>query len=209
MKTNDLYPIFLKLDQVQTLIVGAGNVGLEKVNFILRQSPNAKIKIVGDTFHPEIISKALNNKSIQIVERKFISQDLDKVKVLIVATKNEKLNTEIYHLAQSRNILTNVVDNPPLCDFYTAAVMKKGPVKIAVSSNGASPTLAKRLRDILEEVIPDEVEYTAEILEQIRTLLKGDLQEKIKTLNALTTVLSPKYNCNEKIVGREFLRRLT
>ena len=208
MKGNDLYPIFIKLDQTQTLIVGAGNVGLEKVQFILKQSPKAKIRIVAEAFHPEIILKALDNKSIQLVERKFIPEDLKGVKILIVATNVNQLNTEIYHLAQSRNILTNVVDNPPLCDFYTAAVMKKGPVKIAVSSNGASPTLAKRLRDILEEVIPDEVEYTAEILEQIRTLLKGDLQEKIKTLNALTTVLALKYNCNEKIVGREFLRRL-
>jgi precorrin-2 dehydrogenase/sirohydrochlorin ferrochelatase len=208
MKDNSLYPLFLKLDIVETLIVGAGNVGLEKVQFILKQSPNAKIKIVAKKFHPEIILKVKGNKNIQTIEREFIPQDLERIKVLIVATNNTNLNFEIYQLAQSKNILTNVVDNPALCDFYTAAVMKKGPIKIAVSSNGASPTLAKRLRNIFEEVIPDEVEDSAEMLEQIRKLLKGDLAEKIKTLNSLTTVLSSDYNCSNNLMRNEFYSKI-
>jgi siroheme synthase-like protein len=120
--------------------------------------------------------------------------------VLIIATNINQLNIEIYQLAQTKNILTNVVDNPALCDFYTAAVMTKGAIKIAVSSNGASPTLAKRLRDILEEVIPDEVEDTAELLKKVRSLLKGNLESKIKTLNLLTTVLNITSNPKEKLV---------
>lgn len=208
MGANQLYPLFLKLDKIQTLIVGGGNVGLEKVNFILKQSPNAKIRIVSETFHPEIILKALNNKNIQIVERSFVPQDLNGIKVLIVATNKNQLNIEVYQLAQKKNILTNVVDNPNLCDFYTAAVMQKGPVKIAVSSNGASPTLAKRLRDILEEVIPDEVEDTAELLKKVRSLLKGDLQGKIKTLNLLTTVLTTSNKPKEKLIGKGFDKQI-
>ena len=208
MGGNNLYPLFLKLDKIQTLIVGGGNIGLEKVNFILKQSPDAKIRIVSESFHPEIISRALRNKNLQIVERRFVPQDLNGIKVLIVATNINLLNIEIYQLAQAKNILTNVVDNPELCDFYTAAVMKKGAVKIAVSSNGASPTLAKRLRDILEEVIPDEVEDTAEMLNEIRGLLKGDLQGKIKTLNSLTTVLSSEFSCNEELISNSLFDRI-
>ncbi len=199
--------IFLKLDKIQTLIVGGGNVGWEKVNFILKQSPNAKLRVISDYFHPEIILTALYN-NVQIVERKFISQDLEGIKLLNVATNNNQLNTEIYKLAQTKNILTNVVDNRILCDFYTAAVMKKGAVKIPVSTNGASPTLAKRLRDVFEEVIPDEIEETVEMLNEIRSILKGDLQEKIKTLNSLTSLFSSNHNCNERIVGTKFFEKI-
>ena len=71
MKTNNLYPVFIKLDEVQVLIVGAGNVGLEKVQFILKQSPDAKIKIVSDTFHAQIILLAIKNSNIKITERRF------------------------------------------------------------------------------------------------------------------------------------------
>jgi len=190
MKTNNLYPIFLKLDMLQTLIVGGGNVGLEKVRFITRQSPEAKIKIVSKEFHPEIIQYAINNDNIQLTKRAFINRDLENIKLLIIATNDEILNATILALANTKNILTNVVDNPPLCDFYTAAALKKGAIKIAISSNGVSPTLSKRLRDILDDVIPDEVNDTAHFLGRIRAKLTGNLDLKIKVLNRITSSLS-------------------
>jgi precorrin-2 dehydrogenase len=208
MESNDLYPIFLKLDKTETLIVGGGNIGLEKVQFILRQSSDAKIKIVSETFHSQLVLLAIENKNIQIAERKFVIEDLIGIKLLIVATDNNFLNAEIYRQAQEQNILTNVVDNPKLCDFYTGAVMQKGAVKIAVSSNGASPTLAKRLRDVLEEVIPDEVEQTAELLLQIRARLKGNLTTKIKSLNAITTVLSYEQKHCERLKENSILHNI-
>lgn len=204
MKANNLYPIFVKLDVVQTLIVGGGNVGLEKVNFILRQSPEAKIKVISKEFHPEIILLAINNPNIQIAEREFEDDDLKGIKLLILATNNKKVNFEIYQKAKQFDILTNVVDNPPLCDFYTAAVLKKGAVKIAVSSNGVSPTLAKRLRDIIADVIPDEVEDSAIILNKVRNSIKGDLSEKIEILNRATEILVNKNNCQEELNSTEF-----
>ena len=208
MNENNLYPIFLKLDTLQTLIVGGGNVGLEKVQFILRQSPHAKIKIVSETFSAQIILFALENKNIQIAERRFVKEDLNGIKVLIVATNNVELNAEIHHLAQEKNILTNVVDNPMSCDFYTGAVMKKGSIKVAVSSNGGSPTLAKRLRDIFEEALPDDVIESASMLKQIRAQLKGDLSGKIKVLNKITQVLSNDYNHSVKLKDKSILHRV-
>lgn len=208
MSTNNLYPIFLKLDKIQTLIVGGGNIGLEKVQFILRQSPDAKIKIIAPEFHPQLILLAIANVNIQIIERKFKEEDLEGVKLLILATNNELLNKEIYQLADTKSILTNVVDNPPLCDFYTAAVMQKGAVKIAVSSNGASPTLAKRLRDILEEVVPDEIEISAINLQKMRALLKGDLAEKINRLNAITDVLTYDQHHTERLIDSTVLQQI-
>ena len=204
METNNLYPIFIKLDEIQTLIVGGGNVGLEKVNFILSQSPQAKIKIVAKEFHPQIIKIAIENRNVQLSEREFVGEDLIGIKLLILATNNKKVNFEIHQKAKENNILTNVVDNPPLCDFYTSAVLKKGPVKIAVSSNGVSPTLAKRLRDIINDVLPDEVENSAEVLNKVRNSIKGDLAKKIELLNRVSELLTVKNNFQESIISSDF-----
>lgn len=203
MKTNNLYPIFLKLDEVQTLIVGGGNIGLEKVRFILNQSPDAKIKVVAKEFNSDLIRIAIKNPNIKISERKFIEEDLKGIKLLILATNNKKVNFEIHQKAKGHNILTNVVDNPPLCDFYTSAVLKKGAVKIAVSSNGVSPTLAKRLRDVIADAIPNEVEESAVFLNQIRNNIKGNLDDKIEILNRVTEVLVNENNYRQKVKGLE------
>lgn len=200
MEKNNLYPIFIKLDRVNTLIVGGGNVGLEKVTFVLRQSPEARLKVVSPNFHPELIKLAIQNRNVQLIERKFQDKDLEGIKLLILATNNNLVNFEIQQKAKAHDILTNVVDNPSECEFYTAAVANKGSVKIAISSNGVSPTLAKRLRDILEEVIPDEVELSAEQLHQIRNRINGTLSAKIESLNSITQVLLQEDN-PRSIVG--------
>ncbi|OFZ01533.1 MAG: hypothetical protein A3K10_16040 [Bacteroidetes bacterium RIFCSPLOWO2_12_FULL_31_6] len=189
MKTNTLYPIFLKLDKINTLIVGAGNIGLEKLNFITAQNPHAKICMVAPEIHPEILVKSLQNSNIVLLKRTFMVSDLCNIKLLILATNNRTLNTKIYHLAQENNILTNVVDFPELCDFYTGAVLQKGNIKIGISSNGVSPTIAKRLKEILNDVIPENINETADDLNKIRTHLKGNLAHKINVLNKITEVL--------------------
>lgn len=189
MTTNTLYPIFLKLDKINTLIVGGGNIGLEKLNFILTQSPHANIKIVSPEFHPEIILMAIANKNIQLLERKFVDSDLANIKILILATNNLELNTQIYFKAQEKNILTNMVDKPEFCDFYTGAVLQKGNIKIGISSNGVSPTIAKRLKQLLNEAIPENISASTDNLNKIRTQLKGNLKLKIAILNQLTEVL--------------------
>ncbi|MGE0560278.1 MAG: bifunctional precorrin-2 dehydrogenase/sirohydrochlorin ferrochelatase [Flavobacteriales bacterium] len=189
MTTNTLYPIFLKLDKINTLIVGGGNIGLEKLNFILTQSPHANITIVSLEFHPEIILLAIANKNIQLLERKFVDSDLDSIKILILATNDHELNAQIYTQAHEKNILTNVVDKPEYCDFYTGAVLQKGTIKIGISSNGISPTMAKRLKQILNEAIPENISTSTEQLNKIRAQLKGNLKLKIEILNQLTEVL--------------------
>ena len=159
------------------------------MNFILTQSPRANIKIVSPEFHPEIILKAIANTNIQLVERKFVDSDIANIKILILATNNLALNTQIYFKAQEKNILTNVVDKPEYGDFYTGAVLQKGNIKIGISSNGVSPTVAKRLKEILIDVIPENISESTVRLNKIRTHLKGNLTLKIKILNQLTEVL--------------------
>jgi len=96
------------------------------------------------------------------------------------------VNKQIHEDAKAENILINVADTPELCDFYLGGIVTKGNVKIAISTNGKSPTLAKRMRQFFEDVIPDNINDLAENLNEFRKSVKGDFEEKVKTLNNLT-----------------------
>ena len=99
---------------------------------------------------------------------------------------NRELHEMIKDTCAARHLLCNVADTPDLCDFYLGSIVQKGDLKIAISTNGKSPTLAKRIRAFLEDVIPDEIQDGLEGMEAVRKTLKGDFQEKIRVLNELT-----------------------
>ena len=88
--------------------------------------------------------------------------------------------------SKDENILVNVADTPELCDFYLGGIVTKGNIKIAISTNGKSPTLAKRLRQFFEDVIPDDINELAENLNEFRKSIKGEFKEKVAILNDLT-----------------------
>src|SRR5205814_906851 len=85
--------------------------------------------------------------------------------------------------------LVNVADTPDLCDFYLGSIVKKGDLKIAISTNGRSPTMAKRVKEVLNDSFPDETQEVLENLSEIRNNLKGDLEMKVKKLNEITSVM--------------------
>jgi uncharacterized protein len=101
-------------------------------------------------------------------------------------------------MAKDRKILTNVADTPVLCDFYLGSIVQKGNLKIAISTNGKSPTVAKRMREVFTEVIPNEMENVLQNMSTIRNHLKGNFAEKVKQLNHITTVLSDKQVADKK-----------
>ncbi len=185
MERNPLYPVFLKLSQLKVLIVGGGFVAEEKLTFLLKSSPDANVDMVATFFREGTLSIAKTGH-VSIAERAFDSTDLSNHQIVIVATDDEELNKEIYHQCKARNILVNVADNPPLCDFYMGGIVTKGNVKIAISTNGKSPTTAKRLRQFFEEVIPEKVDEMVLNLDAYRKTLKGDFEEKMEKLNELT-----------------------
>lgn len=200
MKTkNTLYPIFLKLDQIEVLIVGAGEVGLEKLTYILKNSPQANITVIAKDFHYKVVELSHFYSNVLLVKKEYHKTDIYGVDLLIVATDDKLLNTSIKGDARKRNILTNVADNPELCDFYLGGVVTKGSLKLGISTNGKSPTVAKKLRIFFEDVLPDEVDYSVETLNQIRKKIKADLHHKIKNLNNVTIALNTDYKVDEKI----------
>lgn len=192
MEPNPLFPIFLKLNQLKVLLVGAGPVGFEKLNAILANSPNASIKIVAKDVLPDIIHLASQFSNICIEKREYSKNDMFRWDIAIIAVNNRKLSEEIYADAKKAGILANVADTPDLCDFYLGSIVKKGQVKIAISTNGKSPTMAKRLRQWLTEVLPENIDPLLNNLYEIRKTIKGDFQEKVEKLDALTSEMLEK-----------------
>ena len=188
-KGNQLFPVFMKLDKLDTLIVGAGEVGWEKVGLMFKHADNARITVVAPFIKDEIKTLATKYPSqIKLIPRAFEEKDLTGKDLVIVATADHELNKSIHAIAKQHKLIVNVADTPDLCDFYLSCVVKKGDLKIAISSNGKSPTLTKRMRVMLEEVIPEEIDELLENLNQIRDQLKGDFEYKVKKLDEITSV---------------------
>ncbi len=185
---NNLYPIFLKVHQLEVLIVGGGNVGLEKLSFLLKSSPNANVQLVAPEIDREILELAKKHQ-ISLVQKSFENVFLENKHLVIVATDNEAKNIEVYNECKRRNLLVNLADNPRYCDFYLGGIVTKGNVKIAISTNGKSPTTAKRLRQFFEEVIPENIDDLVQNLNRYRKSIKGNFEEKVSTLNELTKSL--------------------
>ncbi|MGF1639183.1 MAG: bifunctional precorrin-2 dehydrogenase/sirohydrochlorin ferrochelatase [Cyclobacteriaceae bacterium] len=189
MEGNTLFPIFLKPDQLNILIVGGGFVGFEKLSAILNNNINAKITLVADYISEDVAKLAYEAPFVKLVHRKFFTSDLKDKQLLILATGNRALNEKIAHYAKSLGIITNVADTPDLCDFYLGSIVQKGDLKIAISTNGKSPTLAKRMRQYFEEEIPDSIQAVMDKLQILRNRLKGDFAYKVEALNKLTETL--------------------
>jgi precorrin-2 dehydrogenase/sirohydrochlorin ferrochelatase len=183
---NNLFPIFLKLEQLETLIVGGGNVGLEKLSGLLKSSPGIKVTIVADRFHAEVIQISKDFANVRLVERKFRNRDLQGKDLLILATDDKKLHERIRTLARKRRLIVNVADTPDLCDFYLGSVVTKGNIKIGISTNGKSPTIAKRMREFFEDVLPENTNELLDNMQKIRDRVKGDFRNKVDTLNQIT-----------------------
>jgi precorrin-2 dehydrogenase / sirohydrochlorin ferrochelatase len=183
---NNLFPVFLKLEELDTLIVGGGNVGLEKLSGLLKSSPRARIKVVSKNFHEEVLAIAAIHKNVQLIERGFRTKDLQYKDLIILATDDKELHKKIHKQARLKRILINVADTPDLCDFYLGSVVTKGNIKIGISTNGKSPTIAKRMREFFEETIPDNIDDLLINMNNIRNKIKGDFKQKVDVLNEIT-----------------------
>lgn len=189
---NNLFPIFLKLENLHTLIVGGGYVGLEKITAVLDNSPLARVTLVAPEIRDEIRDIAAVNSRINLITRPFEDEDLSEKDLVIVATNDKAENKRIKETARARHMLVNVADTPDICDFYLSSVVRKGNLKVAISTNGMSPTFAKRLKEVLGESLPDNLDTAMEQLKAVRDMLKGDFASKVDELNRITAVLTEK-----------------
>jgi precorrin-2 dehydrogenase / sirohydrochlorin ferrochelatase len=189
---NSLYPIFLKVHQLNTLLVGGGFVGTEKLSFLLKSSPKAQVTAVSKEFNEEFLKLAQDAPNVTLIEDSYHEKYLGAKHIVVAATDDKAVNKQIHDEAKERFLLVNVADTPDLCDFYLGGIVTKGNVKIAISTNGKSPTTAKRLRQLLEEVIPEDINELVENINKYRETLKGDFEYKVEALNKLTEGLVEK-----------------
>jgi len=185
MERNNLYPIFLKTSNLSILIVGGGNVAEEKLTFLNKSSPDANVTIVSPIFKQETLelSKKYN---VKLITDAYHKKYLRGKHIVIATTDIREVNIQVYNDCRSKDILVNVADNPPYCDFYMGGIVTKGNVKIAISTNGKSPTTAKRLRQFFEDVIPEDINMMVQNLNEYRKKIKGGFEVKVEKMNEIT-----------------------
>jgi uncharacterized protein len=189
---NRLFPVFLKLEDLEVLVVGAGKVGLEKLTAILNNAPGSSVTVVATEISDPVKQLAVSYPGVKLIEKAFEPEDLDEKEIVIVTVNDKDTSNYIRVLSKQKKLLVNVADTPELCDFYLGSIVDKGNLKIAISTNGKSPTIAKRMREQLTELIPDEIEGVIQNMHTIRQDLKGDFAEKVRQLDDLTKLLVAK-----------------
>ncbi len=191
VERNNLYPIFLKTKNLNVLIIGGGNVAEEKLTFLTKSSPDAKVTMVAPMFREGTTALA-KKYCVTMVTDVYDKRYLEGKHMVVATTDIPEVNVQVWKDCRAQAKLVNVADNPPYCDFYMGGIVTKGNVKVAISTNGKSPTTAKRLRQFFEEVIPDDVNELVKNLNEFRKTIKGDFEEKVETLNEFTKGLIAK-----------------
>jgi len=163
-------PIFLDTNELQCLVVGAGEVAARKVELLLKTS--AHITVVAPWVCDTLI-KFANEGKLDLHLRPYEIGDLSDKRLVFVATDNAKLNADIHAQARAKKILVNVVDNTPLCEFITPSIVDRSPIIIAISSGGVAPVLLRYLRQKLESLIPQKISLLGKFSEKFRTQVKS------------------------------------
>lgn len=185
--SNTLYPVFLKPEKLSLLIIGGGSIALEKLESVVANSPKVSIKLVAKEILPEVKALKRTFPDLTLYERAYETNDFRDVQLVIAAVNNVALAEQIQKDAHHCNLLVNIADQPELSDFYLGSIVKKGTLKIAISPNGKFPTINNRIREILVDTIPDEMDEVLDNMHNIRNQLKGDFNLKTKELNKLKT----------------------
>ncbi len=187
---NSLFPVFLKLEQLKVVIIGGGYVGNEKLQAIISNSPLTAIKVVALVVSEEIKSLAKQHNNIVLLEKGYNSDDIKDADIVFAALNDPAVSEQVSVDARRLGKLVNVADKPGLCDFYLSSVVQKGNLKLAISTNGKSPTIAKRIKELLNEALPEEIDELLDHMQQIRNRLGGDFTDKVKQLNEITKTLA-------------------
>ena len=172
MLETPLYIACLRLSGRRAVVIGGGPVGLEKVEGLL--ACDADVTLVAPDAQPELAQLALEG-SIRWARREYEPSDLDGALIAIAATDDTDLNVRVYDDGEARSMLVNVVDVPPLCNFILPAIVRTGPLAVAISTAGASPALAKRMKREIAEEFGEPYANLAILLNEARGWAKATL----------------------------------
>jgi siroheme synthase-like protein len=172
MLATPFYIACLRLSGRTSLVVGGGDIGLEKVEGLL--ACGGDVVLVAPQAHPALQELAAEG-SITWHEREYRAEDLDGCLIAIAATDDTEVNIQVFNDAEQRAMLVNVVDVPPLCNFILPAIVRTGPLAVAISTAGASPALAKRMKREISELFGEPYATLAVLLNDARGWAKGTL----------------------------------
>jgi precorrin-2 dehydrogenase/sirohydrochlorin ferrochelatase len=172
MLETPFYIACLKLTGRRNVVIGGGDIGLEKVEGLLACDADVTL-IAPDAIEP--LQHLAREGSIEWIQREYQKGDLEKTFMVIAATNDTDVNIKVYEDAEERAMLVNVVDVPPLCNFILPAIVRTGPLAIAISTAGASPALAKRIKNEIAAEYGEPYARLAELLNEARGWAKGTL----------------------------------
>ena len=172
MLQTPFYIACLRLSGRRSVVIGGGEVGFEKVEGLL--ACDADVTVIAPEVHPELVQLALEG-SIRWERREYETGDLEGALIAIAATDDTDLNIRVFEEAEARAMLVNVVDVPPLCNFILPAIVRTGPLAVAISTAGASPALAKRMKQEIGEMFGQPYANLAVLLNEVRGWAKATL----------------------------------
>jgi precorrin-2 dehydrogenase / sirohydrochlorin ferrochelatase len=173
MLDTPFYIACLKLTGRRCVVVGGGEIGLEKVEGLL--ACDGEVTLIAPEAEPALLEHA-RERSITWEQRPYGgAQDLEGIFMVIAATDDTEVNIAVFEDAERRAMLVNVVDVPPLCNFILPAIVRTGPLAIAISTAGASPALAKRMKREIEGQFGEPYARLAILLNEVRGWAKGTL----------------------------------
>lgn len=177
---NELFPVFLKTHELHVLLVGGSEGALERLKALLLNAPETNVLVVARAYSDAFLDFAERHETVFLEARDVERSDLDGKQLVITALNDAELSEQILNWSNDAGILYHAADKPELCTFHLGTVVRKGHVKIGISTNGKSPVLAGRLKEILDENLPDEWNDVAVQLNEFRGFLTGDFNRKGK-----------------------------
>lgn len=167
-----LYPIMYKIKDKRVVVIGAGQVALRKVKDLTQAG--AYVVVIAPDINPQLEEFALANPSVTLVKREYQHGDCAGAALVFSATNNPDVNHKVFEEASTLNIPINAVDDPDNSSFYVPSFFTRGSLLVAVSTGGASPAMAAKVRRLIEQSIPQDIETVLDAMNEIRRILKYD-----------------------------------
>lgn len=166
------YPVFLNIQNKKCLVVGGGNVAWRKVCSL--KEAGARVTVVSPEFCPELEKET----GIERIQRKYDTEFLKETVLVVASTDDGEVNQIVYHDAVERGILVNVVDKPEFCSFIVPSSIMRGDLCISISTGGASPALARNIREYLEKQFGDEYNEFTKLLAEMRRKIISEIKDE-------------------------------
>ena len=184
-RMTELFPIFVKLDGRRALVIGGGKMAALRVKQLIRAG--AHVTVISPKSGAEI-ERLAKSTSIVLLRRAFERGDLSRhYFIAIAATDDSRVQQAVFEEAERHGILCNVVDKPECCNFYMPAIVERGDLKIAISTSGRSPALAGKLREYLDEAIPENAADLTQCVGLLRSRLKLEIPGDLATQKKLVS----------------------